>query len=173
MLRVQPGQCKARSKCTLAAIAIGQVCHEVSRSIDKVVSFVTGCLVAFSPQTQMTMAWCSAEAELGATHRVAINGVFLSNKLEDITSDSPRTRIFSDSSVGRPIAYRRGCGRVRRLSVLPLFVQRLIKSRRVSLHGVATEDNLADWGTKVLPTGTEHEHTKMGFLDSGRTRLFT
>lgn len=77
------------------------------------------------------VAQSSAEAELGAIRRGAIKSLFLASVWEEMTSDTLKINIFSDSSAGCAIACRRGLFRVRHLSIRQLFVQQLTNSGRV------------------------------------------
>ena len=58
---------------------------------------------------------------------------------------------YTDSMACLGLAYRRGLGRVRHLAVRELWVQDLIRARRLRVHYVTTQDNLADMLTKGLP----------------------
>ena len=77
-------------------------------------------------KTQTVIAQSSAEAELGAIHRGCFHGLHISNIWAELEGVAPPTTIFSDSSAGRAIAVRRGCGRIRHLSVRQMFVQQLV-----------------------------------------------
>lgn len=112
--------------------------------------------MTFFLRKQSTVAQSSAEAELGRFAEETSTACSL-QRWEEMTSDCSRMRVYSDSSVGRAIACRRGCGRVRHLSVWQLFGQHSTKSRRVSIHTIGPEDNPADLGTKVLPMATVYK----------------
>ncbi len=60
-------------------------------------------------------------------------------------------RIFCDSSAGRAMANRSGVSsRTRHVEAKFLYVQQLIRDKKINLHGIKGTKNVADGGTKYL-----------------------
>lgn len=124
----------------------------------------------FSFRAPTTVVQSSAEAELGAIRRGAINSVLIANIGEEMAGETLTINIFSDSSAGRAIACRRGQGRARHLSARQLFVQLTNSGGRVQILRASTDDNPADHGAKVLPMTAAHKHMRRaGFEVPGET----
>ena len=101
-------------------------CPCIPRSTDCIMASLSGHPVVFSSKTQTVIAQSSAEAELGAIHRGCCHGLHISNIWAELEGAAPPITIFINSSAGRAIAVRRGCGRIRHLSVRQMFVQQLV-----------------------------------------------
>ena len=145
-------------------------CKTTARSTDCVVALIYGAMVGFSSRTQTTIAQSSAEAELGAIHRGALAGVYIQNLWHEITGELLKIRVFSGSAAGRAISQRLGVGRVRHLQVRQLYVQSLVAAGRVTIEKVATEENVADLGTKILTRDVIDKHlVKLGITRATTT----
>ena len=69
--------------------------------------------------------------------------------------------IYLDSSAARSIAMRKGVSaKIVHKQTKHLFIKGLIKKRRISLFLVASEENLADTGTKYLTSEQFHPFRK-------------
>ena len=72
--------------------------------------------------------------------------------LDDLGMQS-KINLRCDAKEARALAQRQGLSkRTRHVKVKYLFVQDLVKAREVEVSRVATETNLADMGTKHLPS---------------------
>ena len=74
--------------------------------------------------------------------------------------DSPNLEIKLDATAGRPIAMRRGAGRIRHIATPTLWLQRLLINDDIKMTPVCGNDNCADLGTKHLDYQTMIRHFK-------------
>ena len=83
--------------------------------------------------------------------------------------DSPSLEIKLDATAGRPIAMRRGAGRIRHIATPTLWLQRLVINGDIKMTRVGGNDNCADLGTKHLDYQTMNKHLKFcGMRFGGR-----
>ena len=67
----------------------------------------------------------------------------------------------TDSTAGRGIAHRKGCGKVKHLSIRELWLQDLVQEDKVRVVKESTLTNLADVGTKALSGARVSELARM------------
>ena len=99
--------------------------------------------------TQATVALRSAEAELVSLARGAAEGLGLHSLAGDLGQEA-RLRVRVDSSAVIGICSRTGVGKVRHLDTRLLWVQELVRDRRLIVQKVPGEANPADLLTKHL-----------------------
>ena len=97
--------------------------------------------------TQATVAQSSGEAEYYAVVRAAAEALCMKSVMTDLGWHADIT-IWIDSSAAKAIASRVGLGRVRHMEVKFLWLQEVVKAKRVVLKKVAGTRNPADALTK-------------------------
>ena len=102
-------------------------------------------------RTQSTVSLSSAEAELISLSSACAEGVFVTSMLMGLHIRAVSSDAYTERMACLGLAYRRGLGRVRHLAVRELWVQALIRARRLRFHYVTTQDNIADISRKGLP----------------------
>ena len=119
--------------------------------------FLAGTVVESGSHTQQgTPAASSGEAEIRALNECAKTSVFVKNLAETdfgMSIDTPR--IWCDSSAALQAARKMGVGKMRHIDIAHLYVQELVKTKRVIIGKVKGETNPADVMTKHLQTGDE------------------
>jgi hypothetical protein len=141
--------------------------RESRKSIDCIVARVFGVVIHTSVKGQMYVAQSSAESELGGSHRGCLYGIFLQNMIFEFFGTVCTVEILTDSSAGKTIALRKGCGKVRHLDTKQLYIQDLTGSGRVRVLKCRGGDNLADMGTKPLARSyIERYKSMMGIAPS-------
>ena len=70
--------------------------------------------------------------------------------LEDIGCRA-NTTLYCDSVAARGIAQRAGLEKVKALAVKTLWLQEVVRERRLQIKSLASKGDKADLGTKVLP----------------------
>jgi len=97
--------------------------------------------------TQTTIAQSSGEAEYYALVRAAAEGLGMQSVMQDL-GWKMRVRLHVDSSAAKSIASRVGLGRVRHLEVKFLWLQAVVRDRRLEIRKVHGTENPADVLTK-------------------------
>ena len=97
--------------------------------------------------TQTTIAQSSGEAEYYALVRAAAEGLGMQSVMQDL-GWKMRVRLHVDSSAAKSIASRVGLGRVRHLEVKFLWLQAVVRDRRLEVRKVQGTENPADVLTK-------------------------
>ena len=110
---------------------------------------VDGGVVKTWSSTQASVAQSSGEAEFYAAARGAAEGLGMISIMSDL-GWSPRLRIHVDSSAAKAVASRSGLGKVRHLEVRFLWLQEVVKRRRLTIHKIRGTVNPADVLTKSL-----------------------
>ena len=98
-------------------------------------------------RTQRTRALSAGEAEYYAVVTGCAEGLGAKPLMEDMGYELD-VSIWTDSDAGRSIASRRGLGKVRHLELRYLWVQDVVKERRLKMRRVDGERNVADHLTK-------------------------
>ena len=76
-------------------------------------------------------------------------------------------RLHTDSTAAKSIGGRQGVGKIKQLDIESLWLQQVVRYKRVAIHKVNTIFNKADLGTKVHPEETfTRLCTLNGYLDS-------
>ena len=97
--------------------------------------------------TQTTIAQSSGEAEYYALVRAAAEGLGMQSVMQDL-GWKMRVRLWVDSSAAKSIASRIGLGRVRHLEVKFLWLQAIVRDKRLEVRKVHGAQNPADVLTK-------------------------
>jgi len=118
------------------------------------------CVKTWS-STQSTIALSSGEAEFYALIEGASRSLGIQSLMDDMGFEANIT-LKSDSSSGRSISLRKGCGKVRHLQVKYLWLQHEVFDKTLKIDKVKGTDNPADVGTKYL-MGYEMERVLKGF----------
>ena len=107
------------------------------KSTSSVFTRIDGFTIAVSAPLQDTHAQCSEESEF------YVNDLGMRTKIN----------LRCDAKAARTLAQRQGLSkRTRHVKVKDLYVQDLVIAREVEVSRVPTETNLADIGTKHLPS---------------------
>eukprot|EP00974_Lingulodinium_polyedra_P054190 5210517-Lingulodinium_polyedra.AAC.1 len=77
-------------------------------------------------------------------HRGGLFGVYVQNVWGELFNEVLDITLGTDSTAGRAMAVRRGCGRVRHLDVRRLTLQQLTNSGRLRIAKVPGTDNVSD-----------------------------
>ena len=99
----------------------------------------------------------SAEAELRGMVRCAKEALCV-QKLFAFMGIDLEIRTWSDSSAATQAAQRLGTGKMRHLETQYLWIQELVKTKRVTIHKVKGEMNPADIYTKDVPRDVLERH---------------
>ena len=105
-----------------------------------------GCVKNWS-STQATIAQSSGEAEYYAMVRAAAEAMSMQSIMKDMGWHSTIT-VWVDSSAAKSIASRVGLGKVRHMEVKFLWLQEVVKAKRVQIKKVAGDKNPANALTK-------------------------
>jgi len=127
------------------------------------------CVKTWS-STQSTIALSSGEAEFYALIEGASRSLGIQSLMDDMGFDT-NIILKSDSSSGRSISLRKGCGKVRHLQVKYLWIQNEVFDKALKIEQVKGTENPADVGTKYL-MGYEMERVLKGFgVEFKKTQL--
>jgi len=135
---------------------------------------VDGGCVKNRSSTQATIAQSSGEAEYYAMVRAAAEAMSMQSIMKDMGWEAKIT-VWVDSSAAKSIASRIGLGKVRHMEVKFLWLQEVVKAKRVEVKKVAGDKNPADVLTKPKSM-KENEGflaavgVKVNSRDEGRTR---
>ena len=100
-------------------------------------------------RTQKTTALSSAEAEYYAIVSGAAEALGFQAVARDLGFEL-RVRLHTDSKGARGICHRRGLGKTRHIDVRFLWVQQIIKQKRLSVVKILGTENPVDHLTKPL-----------------------
>ena len=130
------------------------------------------CLLHSARRNQGLIALSFPEAETSAGTSGECDGLFLAKCWEFLLEVSITPKLLIDSSAGRYILGRSGCGRVRHLSTPVLWVQQKVEKRELLVGPVASSEKVADIGTKKLGVVTTRILMNMlGVYDSEKNEL--
>ena len=104
-------------------------------------------MIETSCARQSTVAPSSGEAEYYALTRGIAAGIMSQQFWEVIGFKLPITA-KTDSTAGRGIAHRKGCAKVKHLSIRELWLQDLVQDDKVRVVKESTLTNLLIWGQK-------------------------
>ncbi|CAE6957274.1 RE1 [Symbiodinium sp. CCMP2592] len=125
-------------------------------------------MIESSCARQAAVALSSGEAEFYALTRGVVAGV-MSQQIWEIINFNLPVVARTDSTAGRGIAQRKGCGKVKHLSIRELWLQDFVQEGRVKIVKEPRKTNIADVGTKALPGPRVSELVKMMPLRRGLT----
>ena len=99
---------------------------------------------------QSIIAQSSGESEFYGIHGCALTLVGFKNLFQWL-GFRVKSRVLTDSSAGKAMCQRQGCGKVRHLDLRALWVQGQVKDEGLIIKKCAGEFNKADLGTKSHP----------------------
>ena len=122
------------------------------QSTSSVFTRIDGFTIGVNAQLQDTHAQSSGESEFYALGAGCADGLYVTANLDDLGVQA-KINLRCDAKAARALAQRQPLSkRTRHVKVKYLNVQDLVKAREVEVSRVATETNLADIGTKHLPS---------------------
>jgi hypothetical protein len=122
-------------------------CIRTRRSTSGGVATLSGTAVKSWSSTQATVAQSSGEAEYYALARAAAEGLGVQAFLNDLGWDAS-VRVWVDSSAAKSISSRVGLGKIRHLEVKFLWIQDMVKNKRIQIRKIRGDANPADNLTK-------------------------
>ena len=96
------------------------------------------------------IALCTAEAELMGLNTAAAESIFVRNILEDMGFVDVPIHIYGDSSAALGAINREGAGKMKHIHVRQLWLQQMLREKRLKVFKISTEENVADLMTKHL-----------------------
>ena len=141
-------------------------CLKTRRSTSGGVLYRGGHCLAQWSRTQQTVALSSAEAELNAALKGAVELLGLKEMVEEMGTDLGAT-LEGDSSACKGILSRQGSGRVKHLEVRQLWVQQHIRDNRLQFEKVPRHLNTADSQAKHWTNEGPTHFSRMGFVRPG------
>ena len=122
------------------------------KSTSPVFTRIDGFTIGVNAQPQDTHAQSSGESEFYALAAGCADGLCVKAILDDLGMQA-KINLRCDAKTARALAQRQGLSkRAGHVKVKYLYLQDLVKARQVEVSRVATETNLADIGTKHLPS---------------------
>ena len=110
-----------------------------------------GCLLASWSRTQQTVACSSAESEYYAMCSGAAEGLFVEALALEMGMQVGGVVLLTDASAAKAMAEKSSIpNRVKHMMIRYLFLQQLVRERRIALQKVGTEENRADLMTKAV-----------------------
>jgi hypothetical protein len=122
-------------------------CIRTRRSTTGGVAALFGTGVKSWSSTQASIAQSSGEAEYYSLARSAAEGLGIQALMKDLGWDA-RVRVWVDSSAAKSIASRIGLGKIRHMEVKFLWIQQMVKNRRIQIRKIRGDANPADNLTK-------------------------
>ena len=122
------------------------------KSTSSMFTKIDGFTSGVNAELQDTHVQSSGESEFYALAARCADGLYVKAILDDLGMQ-PKINLRCDAKAARALAQRQGLSkRTRHVKVKYLYVQDLVKAREIEVSRVATETNLADMGTKHLPS---------------------
>ena len=112
--------------------------------------FLDGNLMESKVRTQKAISLSSGESEFVAMVAGCSEGMLIRHLWNQITGQSCKTKVRSDSSAARGMTQRQGIGRVRHLDASLLWIQQKEKEKVITVAAIPSELNSADIGAKNL-----------------------
>ena len=122
-------------------------CLRTRRSTTGGVAALSGTGVKSWSSTQASVAQSSGEAEYYALARAAAEGRGIQALMRDLGWDAV-VRVWVDSSAAKSIASRVGLGKIRHMEVKFLWIQEMVKNKRIQIRKIRGDSNPADNLTK-------------------------
>ena len=119
---------------------------------------------------QKIIARSSAEAELYAAALGASEVKGIVSLLRDLGYEK-RPVLAIDAKATKNILHRQGIGKLKHTDVAYLWIQDEVRSRRLKVRRVKSEDNIADLGTKPLSKAVIAKHClTLGYVNMSQER---
>ena len=123
--------------------------EEGRRSTSGGLLFVGGFVLAHWARTQPVVATSSCEAELLSLTTGAQEGLLATSLLQELGVEATLT-LRTDSTSAMNWLVKKGCGRLKHIEIRQMWLQDVIKQRKVKLEFTPSGENLADMLTKPL-----------------------
>ena len=108
---------------------------------------------------QSVIALSSGEAELYAANMGAAQALGMQSMMADL-GVKVKIDILIDTKATLGIIGRQGLGKVRHIAVQDLWLQGAVKDKKISVHKVASAENVADLMTKPLTAEEINRHVR-------------
>ena len=127
----------------------------------------------WSPQQTLQHFNSSAESELYAAALGASEFKGIISLMRDLGYE--RNPVLAiDAKATEHILHRQGIGKLKHIDVAYLWIQDEVRSRRLKVRRVRSEDNIADLGTKPLSKAVIAKHcTTMGYMNMSQADNMT
>ena len=112
-----------------------------------------GVTVAHWSKTQASVALSSAEAEFNAVVTGLVEGVHISNLIQELWGQAVPIRVSTDASACKGMLLRSGVGRLKHLSTKQLWAQGAIAAYGVEVLKISRKTNSADMMTPPRISG--------------------
>ena len=119
------------------------------RTTSEVAEYYTRAPIECASSTQSVRAMSTGEAEFYAITKGSAHSLHSQAILKGF-GVTVEAVALSDTSAGIGIASRQGCGRLKHLEVMWLWVQEKVSEKALRLRKHPTETNIADLATKYL-----------------------
>ena len=138
-------------------------CLRTRRSTSGGVAAINGTAAKSCSSTQATIAQSSGEAEYYAMARAAAEGLGMKSLMEDLGYEA-NVRVWVDSSAAKSIASRIGLGKIRHLEVKFLWIQEVVKNKKIQVRKIRGDSNPADNLTKPKTARDMAENRKLASI---------
>ena len=138
-------------------------CLRSRKSTSSGLVLLNGGLIKSWGSTQATVALSSGEAEYYSAVKAAAEALAIQAVARELGWEV-KIRMHVDSSAAKAIASRIGLGKIRHLEVKYLWLQEVVKDRRLEIKKVHGQSNPADIGTKPLGSKVVRELLR-GYCD--------
>ena len=132
-------------------------CKETRKSSSASVLMLGGDTLKAYTRKQKIIAKSSAEAELYAAALGASEAKGVQSMMRDL-GFAVKPVLNIDAKATEHILHRQGIGKLKHIDVAYLWVQDEIRSQRLRVHRVRSEENVADLGTKPLSKAVIAKH---------------
>jgi len=132
-------------------------CRGTRKSTSGGVMMYSGGMLKSWSSTQATVALSSGEAEYYAVVKAAAEALGMIALLKDLGLIG-QARLWVDSAAAKSIVSRVGLGKLRHLEVKYLWVQQVVKKKRLSIYKIKGTLNPGDWLTKPGSTAKRQPH---------------
>ena len=140
-------------------------CKETRKSSSAGVAMTGSHALKAYTRKQKIIARSSAEAELYAAALGASELKGIISLMRDMGYEK-RPVLAIDAKATEHILHRQGIGKLKHIDVAYLWIQDEVRSRRLQVRRVKSEDNIADLGTKPLGKAVIAKHcTAMGYMN--------
>ena len=131
------------------------------------VVMVNGCLLSHWSKVQQNVALSSGEAEMNGSVKAISECLGIQEMIREIYGETAQINLRTDSSACKGMMLRKGCGRVKHLSVKQLWVQGAIKNYGITVEKIPREQNFADALThEVNREFMQYAMKMMGYKDT-------
>ena len=140
-------------------------CKETRKSSSAGVAMTGSHALKAYTRKQKIIARSSAEAEQNAAALGASELKGIISLMRDLGYEK-RPVLAIDAKATEHILHRQGIGKLKHIDVAYLWIQDEVRSRRLQVRRVKSEDNIADLGTKPLGKAVIAKHcTAMGYMN--------